>query len=86
MSSPTGKEEHVFDFVVGIAIIALIACGLWFALKYIRHEREAGSVTHQLDRIEEEARKSGWVKDSNGAWSLPENADTNTNTNKGVTH
>ena len=60
-----------------IAVLALIGCGVWFALKYFRHERQEGSGTHQLRRIDEEAQKGGWVKDSNGTWSLPENVGTN---------
>jgi hypothetical protein len=77
MSNCNRKEEHFFEFVVGIAVLALIGCGVWFALKYVRHEKEAGSVSHQFGKIDEEAQKGGWVKDSNGAWSLPENVGTN---------
>ncbi len=75
---PKPKEESLFEFVTLLTVLVLIGGGEWFALRFVRHEREAGSVTHQLHIIDEEAKKGGWTRDSNGDWSLLEVAGTNT--------
>jgi len=75
--NPSKKADHFVEFAVAILVLLLLGWGVWFALKYVRHEREEGSATHQLRRIDEEAIKGGWVKASNGVWSLPENPNTN---------
>jgi len=56
----------------------MIACGVWF----VRHEREEGSAQRQIRRIDEEARRGGWIKDTNGTWSLPGNIGTNMTASK----
>ena len=75
-------DRKAGQFLAFVAVLALIACGVWFALKYLRHVREEGSAIHQLRRINDEAQKGGWIKDSNGAWSLPGNIGTNTTASK----
>jgi hypothetical protein len=78
MSSPGRKAEQFFEFIAAIAVLALMVWGAWQVRKYLRHEREQGSVTYQLRRIDEEFQKAGFVKGSNGAWGLPEKVGTNT--------
>jgi len=70
------------EFIEFAAVLALIGCGVWLALTYLRHEKEEGSAIQQLRRIAEEAQQGGWIKDSNGAWSLPENIGTKTTGSK----
>jgi predicted negative regulator of RcsB-dependent stress response len=86
MNNPNGKEADIFGFIAIIGLLALIGCGVWFGWKYIRHERQEGNATHQLRRIEEEAQKGGWVKDSNGAWILPSVAVTNATGSEAATN
>lgn len=76
MSNPKNKEVHLIRNAFVIGLLTLIGCGVWFVLKYFRHEQQQGDAIHQLRRIDEEAQKAGWVKGSNGTWSLPENIGT----------
>jgi hypothetical protein len=78
MSTLGRRAEQLFDFLAICAVFLVVGVGAWAALLYVRHERAAGSASNQLRRIDEEARKAGWTKGSNGAWSIPADGKTNT--------
>jgi hypothetical protein len=77
MSTLGRRVERFFDLPAICAVLLLVGVGAWAALLYVRHERAAGSASNQLRRIDEEARKAGWTKGSNGAWSILADGKTN---------
>jgi hypothetical protein len=76
------KVEQFFDLPAICAVFLVVGLGAWASLMYVRHERAAGSASNQLRRIDEEARKAGWTKGSNGAWSIPPDGKTNARVSK----
>jgi hypothetical protein len=77
MSDAGQDGREFFQFLAMLAIVALIVSAVGVGFFYVRHERQAGSPANQLRRIDEEAKKAGWVKAADGTWSLPEGAGTN---------
>ena len=77
MSTLGRRLEQLFDFLAICAVFLVVGGGAWAALLYVRHERAVGSASNQLRSIDEEARKAGWTKGSNGAWSIPADGKTN---------
>lgn len=77
MSDGSQNGRDFFQFLAMLAMIALIVSAVGGGYLYIRHERQAGSASNQLRRIDEEAKKAGWVKAADGTWSFPEGAGTN---------
>jgi hypothetical protein len=82
VSSDDGNGRGIFDSVAIPTAILLLAAGLAGGYLYVRHERQAGSPANQLRRIDEEAKKAGWVKRADGTWSLPDSAGTNSASSK----
>jgi len=74
MSNDSTKCQNSKTFV---AVVALVGCGLGGVLLYIHHERQEGSALNQLRKLDYEAQRSGWVKGSDGNWSLLGNFGTN---------
>jgi len=82
VSDDDSNGRGFFEFVTIPAVILLLAAAVGAGYLYVRHERQAGSAANQLRRIDEEAKKAGWVKAPDGTWSLPEGAGTNSASNK----
>lgn len=77
MSSYVRSRRDFFELLGMLAIVGLIVSAVGVGVLYVRHERQAGSAANQLRRIDEEARRTGWVKAADGTWSLPNGAGTN---------
>ena len=77
MSQAGQNGREFFQFLAMLAIVALIVSAVGAGFFYVRHERQAGSAANQLRRIDEEAKKAGWVKAADGTWSLPDSGATN---------
>jgi len=77
MSNAGRSGREFFQFLAMLAMVALIVSAVGAGFLYVRHERQAASATNQLRRIDEEAKKAGWVQAADGTWSLSDNRGTN---------
>jgi len=77
MTNPNDNGEQASDFFSWVTVLVLIGFGVCFAAIYFLNERRQSSAAHQLRRVEEEAQKRGWSKDSNATWSYPDSIGTN---------
>jgi len=80
MSNPNDSMDQSSNFVSWVAVLVLVGFGVCFAALYFLNERRQSSAAHQLRRMDEEAQKRGWSKDSNGTWSYPHSVATNAST------
>jgi|ERR1051326_4570478 hypothetical protein len=71
------REGDRNEFLESLAIIALLASVVGVGSLCLLHQRQAGSASNQLRRVQEGARKAGWVQGADGAWSLPQGIGTN---------